>query len=168
MAVRHRHRAKSLEAVGALGAERGDAVVDQLRRLHRDIERHSVVALRRRWRDHLHVDAHGVEIGEPPIGARRRADVGLLLLVQRLGLGIGEMRQRDGRPIEIRLDEFRRFRHADMGVNVHGRALRPHFAAGLTMAACGGLFVFVPLLGQGCCSRKISVVTYIGGRHRCQ
>ena len=80
MAVRHRHRAKALEAVGLLRAERGDAVVDDLRRLDRDVERHRVVALRRRRRDHLHVDAHGVEVGEPPVEAAARADIGFLLL----------------------------------------------------------------------------------------
>ena len=44
-----------------------------LRRLHGDVERHRVVALRRRRLDHLHVEAHGVEIGEPLVEAARAA-----------------------------------------------------------------------------------------------
>ena len=115
VAVGHRHRAEALEAVRLAGAVRGNAVVDDLRRLDRDVERHRVIALRRRRRDHLHVDAHGVEIGKPVLVAGAFANIGFLLLVERLGLGVGEMRQRNGRPVEMRLDEFRRLRHRRHG-----------------------------------------------------
>ena len=75
------------------------------------------------------------------------ANIGFLLLIQRLGLGIGEMRKRDRRPIEMRLDEFRRLRHADMGMDVDGDAFRPRLAAGPAVAARGGRGIFIPLLG---------------------
>src|SRR5258708_40178599 len=58
------------------------------------------------------------------------------------------MRLRNGRPSEMRLDEFRRFRHADMGVDIDGHALRPHFAPRLAVLARCGLVVLVPLLGH--------------------
>ncbi len=148
VAIRHRHRAKSLEAVGLLRAERGDAVVHDLRGLHRDLDRHGVVALRWRRRDHLDVNAHGVEISKTLVGAGVGADVGFLLLVERLGLRIGEVRQGYRRQIEVRLDEFRRLGHRDMGMNVDGRAFRPHLAARFAMLAGGRRAVLVPLLGH--------------------
>src|SRR6185312_15607088 len=88
------------------------------------------------------------EIGEPPVDARGGADVGLLLRRQRLGLGAGKMGERDGRPVEMRLDEFRRLRDADMGMDVDGHAPRPQLAPRLAVAARRGAFVFIPLLGH--------------------
>ena len=42
----------------------GDAIVHDLRRLHRWIERHGIIALRR-WRHHrLNIDAHVIEIAQ--------------------------------------------------------------------------------------------------------
>ena len=146
VAVLHRHGAGRDEAVLMLGDEFGDAVVDHLRRRHRVFERDGVIALRRRRHDQLHVDAHLVHVGEAlvvlPVDAR--ADVGFLLGVERLGLGRGEMRQRDGRDFEMRLDEFGRARHRDMGVRVDGDAFRPRLASRLAVRARRGVRVFVP------------------------
>ncbi len=146
VAVLHRHGAGRNEAVGMLGHPFGDAVVDHLRRRHGIVERDGVIALRRRRHDELHVDAHIVHVGEAlvVVAGDARADVGFLLGVDRLGLFAGEMRERDGGKIEMRLDEFGRARHRDVGVRVDGHALRPLFAPRPAVLACGGVGVFVP------------------------
>src|SRR5262245_46952007 len=46
--VGHRHAAEAYQPVGALRHELGDPVIDDLRCLYGDVERHSIVALRRR------------------------------------------------------------------------------------------------------------------------
>ncbi len=130
-------------------AELGDAVVDDLRRLDRDVERHRVVALQRRRRDHLDVDGHRIEIGKPVLVTATGADIGGLLLGERLRFRRGEMEQRNARHIEMRGDEFRRLRNVDMGVDVDGDAFRPQLAPGLAVLARSGRTVLVPLLGHG-------------------
>src|SRR5579871_6537954 len=76
------------------------------------------------------------------------ANIGFLLLVQRLGFRIGEMGQRDGRQVEMRLDKFGRLRHRDMRVNIYGRAFRPHVAPRLAVLARSRRAVLVPLFGH--------------------
>ena len=144
-AVRHRHGAERDEAVGLLRDVFRKPVVHHAARRHGDVERHRVIALRRRRHDELHVDAHLVEIGEALVVAgHARADIVFLMLLQRLGLGGREMRKRDRRPIEVRICVLRRPRHSDMGMDVNGHALRPHLAAGAAALACRGGDVFVP------------------------
>ena len=75
----------------------------------------------------------------------RGDDVGLLLLVERLGGGIGERHQRHGVGRQVRLHELGRARHADMGVHVDGDALGPRLAARLAMLARRRRLVLVPL-----------------------
>ncbi len=128
-----------------LGDEFGDAVINHLRGWHRVFERDRVIALRRRWHDQLHVDAHLVHDGKTLVVAGHAAtDVHFLLGVERLGLGRGKMRKRDGRDIEMRLDEFGRARHRDMAVGVDGDAFRPRIASGFSVRAGRGFRVFVP------------------------
>ena len=60
-----------------------------------------------------------------------------------------ETGERDGREIEMRLDELRRAGDRDVGVNVDGDALRPHQAAGFGAGRAGrGRGVAVPVLGH--------------------
>ena len=65
VAIGQRHRAERDQAVRLLGAIFRDAVIDELRRLHAGFDRQRVIALAGRRLDHLHVDAHGVEIAQP-------------------------------------------------------------------------------------------------------
>jgi hypothetical protein len=58
------------------------------------------------------------------------------------------MRERDGGPIEIGLDEFCCGWHGDMGMNVDRYAIRPQLAPGPTMAPRGSWGIFVPLSGH--------------------
>ena len=145
VAVGHRHAAEALEAVGLLGDELGDAVVDDPRRLHRDVEGKRVVALRRRRLDHLHVEAHGVEIGKPLLEAAAGDDVGLLLLAERARGGIGESHQRTCRGCKMGLHELSRTRHTDVGMQVDGAALGPDLAPRPTMRARCRRLVLAPL-----------------------
>ena len=141
-----RHGAERDEAVGLARHVFREAVVDHARGLHRDVERHRVVALVRRRHHDLQVDAHGVEVGEAlVIAGDARADVLFLLLAQRLGLGIGEMRQRDRRHVEMGLDEGAALRDRDVGMDVDGGALRPDLAARLAVLARRRRLVLVPL-----------------------
>jgi hypothetical protein len=146
LTVRHRRAAEPREAVGLARDIFGDAVVDDLRRLHRDVRWHRVVALRRRRHHQLEIDAHGVEVLEPEVVAGdARADVGFLHLVERARLRRRVQHHRVLHRIEMRLDEFRRCRHRDMGVDVDGDALRPRLAARLAVLARGSRFVLIPL-----------------------
>src|SRR5262249_21113774 len=93
------------------------------------------------------VDAHVVEVLEPlTIFGGARAPVGLLHLIDRLGLRRREMCERNGRQIKMRLHELRGGRHRRMGMDVDGRALRPRLASGLAVLACRRRSVSVPLL----------------------
>ena len=146
LAVHQRHGAERDEAVGLARDVFREPVVDHARGLHRDVERHGVEALVRRRHHQLHVDAHGVEIGKAlVIAGDARADVLFLLLAQRLGLGRGEMRKRDRRHVEMRLDEGGGLRNRDMGMDVDGGALRPDLAPRLAVLAGRGRLVLVPL-----------------------
>ena len=69
VAVRHRHGAERREPIRLARHIFADAVIDDARGLDGDVERHRVIALRRRAHDELPVDAHGVEIGEALIVA---------------------------------------------------------------------------------------------------
>ena len=91
------------------------------------------------------------------------ANVGFLFLTECPRLRIGEMRQRYRRPIEIRLDELRRRRHRDMGMDIDGYALWPLFATGAAVPARGGRCIFVPLLGHAYSSLSLRAWR---GRHR--
>ena len=89
VAVGQRHAAERAQPVGVLADIFGDAVVERLRGLDRDLERDRVVELRRPGRDELHVDAHVVHHAKPRVGvADALADVGGLLGHDRLGLGV--------------------------------------------------------------------------------
>src|SRR5262249_1926380 len=113
---------------------------------HRDLDRDSVITLRRRRCDDLNVDAHGVEVRQSVIVTDPGANVGFLLLTERSGLGIGEMRQRYRCPIKIRFDEFRRRRHGYVAMHVGGLPLRPQPPPRPARAARGVSTIFVPLL----------------------
>ena len=124
-------------------------VVHHLRGFDRDIDRHRVIALVWRRHDELKVDAHRVEIGEALVVAGDpRADVLLLLLAQRFGRRVGEMRQRNRGHVEVRLDEGGRLRDRDVRMDVDGGALRPDLAPRLGVLAGGGRRVFIPLIGH--------------------
>ena len=145
VAVLHRHGAGRNEAIRVLGDECGDAVIDHARGRHRVFERDGVIALRRRRHHQLHVDAHLVHDGEALVVAgHAAADVGFLLGVDLLGFGRGEMRERNGRDVEMRLDEDGGFRHGDMGVGVDGDALRPRLASRLAVFARRSVRIFIP------------------------
>ncbi len=145
--VRHRHGAERDEAVRPSRHIFRDTIVDHARRLHGDIERHRVVALRRRAHHELEVDAHGVEIGEPLVMAdHARTPVGVLAHADRLGFGRREMRQRNGREIEMRLHELGCFGDRDMGMQVDGHAFGPRRAAGLPGRSRGRRAVAVPVV----------------------
>src|SRR6516225_11015122 len=73
------------------------------------------------------------------------------------------MCQRNGRPVEVRLDELRRGRHGDMGVNVDRYGLRPYFASGLAVTACYGRSVFVPLFRHAYPRLPLGVVRGVRG-----
>src|SRR5262249_56990045 len=82
------------------------------------------------------------------IAGDARANVLLLLSGQRLGLGIGKMRERNRRHVEVRLDEGGGLRDRDVRVDVDGGALRPDLASRLAVLARRGRRVLVPLLGH--------------------
>jgi len=122
-------------------------VVHHARGFDRDVERHGIEALVRRRHHELHVDAHGVEIGEAlVIAGDARAHVRVLLLGERLGLGIGKMRERNRRHVEVRLDEGGGLRDRDVRMDIDGGALRPDLAARSAVLARRGRRVLVPLL----------------------
>src|SRR4029077_6934210 len=81
---------------------------------------------------------------------------------QGLGLGVGETRQRNGRPVEMRFDEFRGFGDADVGVDVDRYTFRAQLAPRLAMAARGRALVFIPLLGHETMSLLMWGWTYDG------
>ena len=84
------------EAVRLARAIFDDAVIGEAMRGFRDLGVDRIVALARRGRDDLNVDAHAVEVEQPAVdGGHDLADVLLLLRVDFLGGGIGEMRQRN-------------------------------------------------------------------------
>ena len=148
-AVDHRHAAEREEPVGLLGDVFRKPIVDHLRGLDRNIERHGVVALVRRRQDELQIDAHGVEVREPLVVAGDPGtDILVLLLAQCLRRGVGKMAERDCRGIEMRLYERRRLRNRHVGMDVDGGARRPYLAPGLAVPARGRALVFVPLLGH--------------------
>ncbi len=151
VAVLQRHGAERDEPVRRLCDKLRDAVVQYARRLHTDLDRHREIALRRRWHDELHVEAHRVHVLEPVAQAavlsrHTVAPVGVLLGIERLGVGRGEMRERHGRQVEMRRRDRGGGRHRDMRMDVEGEALRAALAAGLAMAARGGRRVFIPLV----------------------
>jgi hypothetical protein len=151
-AVKQRHGAERDEAVGLARHVFRKSVVHHARGFDRDVERHGIEALVRRRHHQLHVDAHGVEIGEAlVIAGDARANVLVLLSGQRLGLGIGKMRKRNRGHVEVRLDEGRGLRDRDVGVDVDGGAFRPDLAARIAVLARRSRCVLVPLLGH-CCS----------------
>src|SRR4029077_14270632 len=130
----------------------GDAVIDNLRRLHGDLEWDGVITLRRRRRDDLNIDAHGIEVRQSVVVPDSGSNVGFLFLTERSSLGISEMRKRYCGPIEIWLDEHRRRRFCDMGMNIDGYALWPHLVSRPAVPARGGPSVFVPLRRHACSS----------------
>jgi hypothetical protein len=71
----HRHRAQAGEPLRPPPHHRGDLVVGGLRRGHRDLRRQVVVVEAHVGRDHLHLDAERVHVGETlfrgPPGTRR-------------------------------------------------------------------------------------------------
>ena len=80
-----------------------------------------VVALARRRRHDLDVDAHLVEIEQPAIDrGHDLADVLFLLRIDFLGGGIGKMRQRNPADIDMRLRQLGGLGNHDMSVNVDG------------------------------------------------
>jgi hypothetical protein len=131
-------------AIRSLTHEFRDAVVDDARGLDRDVERHGVVALRRRRLDDLHVEAHGVEVGESPVQAAARGDVGFLLLVEGSGGGIREGCQGRGRRRQMRLQEFGGAGHSHVRVHVDRDALGLDFAPWSLMRPGRCAFVLVP------------------------
>ena len=132
-----------------------DAEPDEAVRLARAIFRHAVigeamggfgdfridrvVALARRRRHDLDVDAHLVEIEQAAVDrGHDLADVLLLLRVDLLGGGIGEMRQRNPAEIDMRLRQLGGLGHHDMGVNVdRGGRRTPGEAVGVVDAGGG-------------------------------
>ena len=109
------------EAVRLARAIFGDAVIGEAMGGFRDLGVDRIVALARRRRDDLDVDAHLVEIEQPAIDRGHDvADVLLLLRVDLPGGGVGEMRQRDPAEVDMRLRERGGLRHHDMRVNVDG------------------------------------------------
>jgi hypothetical protein len=145
IAVGHRHRADCDEAVGLLRDIFGETVIDHAGGLDGDVERHRVVALRRRRRDELHIEAHGVEVGQALVKARNaRAQVPFLLFVDGARLGGLEVNEGDGRGIDMRLREGGRLRHTNMRVDVKGQALGPDLPAWPVVPPRRRCFVFVP------------------------
>ena len=140
---------KPLRRSGYVCAECGDAVIDDLRGLDGDVERHacnSTAAAAARssgcrwpWRRDRPCGAHG----------RRRRGMSascfwfsaLVSAVAKCASGIVAI-SRCG------ATNFAASRHCDMGMNVDRHALRPHLAPRLAVLACGGRAVFVPLFGH--------------------
>ena len=148
VAVLHRHAAERDEAVRLARHVGRDAVIEHLCGLYADLDRHSVIALRRRRHDQLHVEAHVVHVLQPLVqavldAADARAAIGLLPGVERLDVRRGEMRERHLRQIEMRLCDRTRGRDGDVGMDIDGGRFRPPLASGLALLARGGRAVSV-------------------------
>ena len=114
-----RHRAEPDKAVGMLGADLGDEIVDLARHREAEIGVGAVIGLARRRRDRLDVDPHQVHVGDALLG--RAALLGgayavgaVLRLALRAGLGF-EIPARDRL---VALDHLGRLVAAHMAMDV--------------------------------------------------
>ena len=91
-------------------------------RVFSDLGIDGVVTLSRRRCDDLDVDAHLIEMLEPPVErGHHLADVLFLLGVDFLGWSIGKICERDAAHVDMRLRHCCGLRYDNMRVNIDGR-----------------------------------------------
>src|SRR6202011_1201616 len=107
------------KAVGFARAIFHHAIIGEAVGGFRDFRIDRIIALPRRWRHDLNVDAHLVEIEQTAVDRGHDfADVLVLLRIDFPGCGIGKIRQRDPADIDMRLRQLGGLGNHDVGVNV--------------------------------------------------
>ena len=114
-----RHDAEPDKPVGLARAIFDHAIIGEAMGRFCDFRIDRIVALARRRRDDLNIDAHLVEIEQPAIDrGHDLADIFFLLRIDLPGRGVGKMGQRNPADIDMRLRELGGLGNHDMSVNI--------------------------------------------------